>query len=153
MIGPVFNDEFGDVYGSIYALTADGFQPRGVALATPIGCGAKLLKVPDVAKVETFGVQAEKLFIEVSQKRLAALGLDFNQVINQLGAQNAVEGAGVLNAGSGNLQVRVQGQLNSVQSTGRRSRSGRSIRAPAWPAACVSATLPRSSATMSIRRA
>ena len=117
VIGPVFNDEFGDVYGSIYALTADGFSQEELrAYADRVR--RELLKVPDVAKVETFGVQTEKLYIEVSQKRLAALSLDFNQVINQLGAQNAVEGAGVMNAGSGNLQVRVQGQFNSVQALG-----------------------------------
>jgi len=114
VLGPFFNDDFGDVYGSIYALSADGFT-REELREHADRVRSQLLKLPDVAKVETFGVQAEKLFIEISQKRLAALGLDFTQVINQLGAQNAVEGAGVLNAGSGNLQVRVQGQFNSVQ--------------------------------------
>ena len=59
--------------------------------------------------------QAEKLFVEISQKRLAQLGLDMNQVIAQLGAQNAVEGAGVLNAGAENLQVRIGGAFNSVE--------------------------------------
>jgi multidrug efflux pump len=68
--------------------------------------------VPDVAKVEVFGAQPEKVFVEISQKRLAQLGLDINQVIAQIGAQNAVEGAGVLNAGTENLQVRVAGQFN-----------------------------------------
>lgn len=113
VIGPVFNDEFGDVYGSIFALSADGFtyeELRQRAEETR----QKLLKVPDVAKVQVFGAQPEKIFIEISQKRLASMGLDFNQVIAQLGAQNAVEGAGVLNAGSDNLQVRVGGQFNSV---------------------------------------
>ncbi len=74
----------------------------------------QLLRVADVAKVELFGVQAEKIFVEISQKRLAALGLDFNQVIGQLAAQNAVEGAGLLDAGTQNFQVRVQGALRSV---------------------------------------
>ncbi|QPF74941.1 efflux RND transporter permease subunit [Roseateles sp. DAIF2] len=114
VIGPLFNDEFGDVYGSILALSAEGFS-REELREHADKVRSQLLKVPDVAKVELFGVQAEKLFIEVSQKRLAELGLDFSQIINQLGAQNAVEGAGVLNAGSGNIQVRVGGQFNSVQ--------------------------------------
>jgi len=113
VIGPVFNDEFGDVYGSIFALSADGFTYEELRQRAE-EVRQKLLKVPDVAKVAVFGAQAEKIFIEVSQKRLASLGLDFNQVISQLGAQNAVEGAGVLNAGSDNLQVRVGGQFNSV---------------------------------------
>ncbi|MEJ6001791.1 efflux RND transporter permease subunit [Paucibacter soli] len=113
VLGPVFNDDFGDVYGSIFALSADGFSNEELRQQAE-RVRSILLKVPDVAKVELFGTQAEKLYIEVSQKRLAELGVDFNQVIGQLGAQNAVEGAGVLNAGSNNLQVRVEGQLNSV---------------------------------------
>jgi multidrug efflux pump subunit AcrB len=114
VIGPVFNDDFGDVYGSIYALSADGFS-REELREHADRVRQALLQVKDVAKVEIFGIQPEKLFIEVSQKRLAQLGLDFNQVINQIGAQNAVEGAGLLNAGSANFQIRVQGQFNSAQ--------------------------------------
>ncbi len=114
VIGPVFNDDFGDVYGSIFALQADGFSREEVRVQAE-QVRQRLLRVPDVAKVEIFGAQAEKIFIEISQKRLAQLGLDFNQVIAQIGAQNAVEGAGVLNAGTENLQVRVAGQFNSVE--------------------------------------
>ncbi|WIV99309.1 efflux RND transporter permease subunit [Kinneretia aquatilis] len=112
--GPFFNDEFGDVYGSIFALSADGFSPEELREHAE-RVRSQLLRVPDVTKVETFGAQPEKVFIEVSQKRLANLGLDFGQVINQLGAQNAVEGGGVLNAGAGNLQIRIGGQFNSVE--------------------------------------
>ena len=114
VIGPVFNDDFGDVYGSIFALSADGFSREELRVQAE-RVRQKLLSVPDVAKVEVFGAQAEKLFIEISQKRLAQLGLDFNQVIGQIGAQNAVEGAGVMNVGAENLQVRVGGQFNSVE--------------------------------------
>jgi multidrug efflux pump subunit AcrB len=114
VLGPAFNDDFGDVYGSIFALSADGFSMEELRQWAE-RVRSQLLKVPDVAKVELFGVQPEKIYIEISQKRLAALGLDFSQVLNQLGAQNAVEGAGVLNAGSGNLEVRVQGQFTSVE--------------------------------------
>ena len=114
VIGPVFNDDFGDVYGSIFALSADGFSDEELReFAEDVR--SALLRVPDVAKVELFGVQPEKLFVEISHKRLAQLGLDMNQVIAQLGAQNAVEGAGVLNAGSQNLQVRVAGAFDSVE--------------------------------------
>ena len=114
VIGPVFNDDFGDVYGSIFALSADGFSREELRVQVE-RVRQVLLKVPDVAKVEIFGAQAEKIFVEISQKRLAQLGLDMNQVIAQIGAQNAVEGAGVLNAGSENLQVRIGGQFNSVE--------------------------------------
>ena len=113
VIGPVFNDDFGDVYGAIFALSADGFSDEELReFADRVR--SQLLRVPDVAKVEIFGAQPEKLFVEISQRRLAQLGLDMGQVIAQLGAQNAVEGAGVLNAGSDNLQMRIGGQFNSV---------------------------------------
>ena len=114
VLGPVFNDEFGDVYGSIYALSTDGFS-REELREHADRVRQALLQVKDVAKVEIFGIQPEKIFIEVSQKRLAQLGLDFNQVIAQIGAQNAVEGAGVLNAGSANFQIRVQGQFTTAK--------------------------------------
>jgi len=114
VIGPFFNDEFGDVYGSIYALSADGFSTEELRRYAE-DVRSQLLRVPNVAKVELFGVQPEKLFVEISQKRLAQLGLDMNQVIAQLNAQNAVEGAGTLNAASQNLQVRVAGAFASVE--------------------------------------
>jgi multidrug efflux pump subunit AcrB len=113
VVGPVFNDDFGDVYGSIFALSADGFSREELRVQAE-RMRQQLLKVPDVARVEVFGAQPEKIFIEISQRRLAQMGLDFNQVIAQIGAQNAVEGAGVLNAGLENLQVRIGGQFNSV---------------------------------------
>jgi multidrug efflux pump subunit AcrB len=113
-IGPVFNDDFGDVYGSIFALSADGFSREETRVAAE-RIRQRLLRVPDVAKVELFGAQAEKVFVEISQKRLAQLGLDLNQVIAQLAAQNAVENPGVLNAGVQNLQVRIGGQFDSVE--------------------------------------
>jgi multidrug efflux pump subunit AcrB len=113
VVGPVFNDEFGDVYGSIFALSADGFSDEELRQQAE-RVRQQLLKVPSVAKVGIFGAQPEKLFVEISHRRLAQLGLDLNQVIAQLGAQNAVEGAGVLNAGSDNLQVRIAGAFNSV---------------------------------------
>ena len=114
VIGPVFNDDFGDVYGSIFALSADGFSREELRVFAE-RVRQRLLRVPDVAKVELFGVQAEKVFVEISHKRLAQLGLDLNQVIAQLGAQNAVEGAGVLNAGLENLQLRIGGAFNSIE--------------------------------------
>jgi multidrug efflux pump len=113
VIGPVFNDDFGDVYGSLYALSADGFSDEELRVFAE-RLRSQLLRVPDVAKVELFGAQPEKVFIEISQKRLAQLGLDMNQVLAQLAAQNAVEGAGVLNAGTQNLPVRVAGAFDSV---------------------------------------
>ncbi|MFO1220270.1 MAG: efflux RND transporter permease subunit [Burkholderiaceae bacterium] len=114
VIGPFFNDDFGDVYGSIYALAADGFSDEELRVFAE-DVRSALLRVPDVAKVEIFGAQPEKLFVDISQRRLAQMGLDVGQVLAQLGAQNAVEGAGVLNAGTQNLQVRVGGAFDSVE--------------------------------------
>ncbi|MGR4867999.1 efflux RND transporter permease subunit [Variovorax sp. LARHSF232] len=112
--GPFFNDEFGDVYGVIYALEADGFSPAEVK-AMADDARQQLLRVKDVAKVEQFGVQDEKLYIEVSQKRLAQLGLDFNAVLAQLGSQNAVESAGNIQSPQDVVQVRVAGQFTEVE--------------------------------------
>ena len=112
--GPFFNDEFGDVYGVIYALEADGFSDAEVKTFAD-DVRQKLLRVADVNKVELFGVQDEKLYIEISQKRLSQLGLDFNRVLAQLGQQNAVESAGTVQAPLDVVQVRVGGQFEAVE--------------------------------------
>jgi multidrug efflux pump subunit AcrB len=112
VVGPFFNDEFGDVYGSIFALSADGFTYEELKEQTD-RVRQRLLKVKDVNKVAIFGAQDEKLFVEISQKRLAQLGLDFNQVLAQIGQQNAVESAGAINAPGDYVQVRVAGQFAS----------------------------------------
>ncbi|WP_395055577.1 efflux RND transporter permease subunit [Polaromonas sp.] len=114
VVGPFFNDDFGDVYGVIYALQADGFSYAELKTFAD-DVRQQLLRVPDVAKVEQFGAQDEKLFIEISQKRLAQLGLDFTQVLNQLGQQNAVESAGAIQTPLDVVQVRVAGQFEAVE--------------------------------------
>ncbi len=115
VVGPFFNDEFGDVYGSIYALSADGFTYQELKDQAD-RVRQRLLKIKDVNKVAIFGAQDEKLFVEISQKRLAQLGLDFNQVLAQIGSQNAIESAGTINAPTDFVQVRVAGQFTSVES-------------------------------------
>ena len=128
--GPFFNDDFGDVYGVIYALEADGFSNAELKnFADDVR--QQLLRVPDVAKVELFGVQDEKLFVEISQKRLAQLGLDMNQVLAQLGQQNAVENAGAVQTPQDVVQVRVGGQFNAIDELRAmpiRGASGRQLR-------------------------
>jgi multidrug efflux pump subunit AcrB len=112
--GPFFNDEFGDVFGVIYALESDGFSDAEVkSFADDVR--QKLLRVTDVNKVELMGVQDEKLYIEISQKRLSQLGLDMNQVLAQLGQQNAVEGAGTIQTPLDVVQVRVAGQFQAAE--------------------------------------
>ncbi len=112
--GPFFNDEFGDVYGVIYALEADGFNYAELKTFAD-DVRQTLLRVPDVAKVELFGAQDEKLYIELSQKRLSQLGLDFGAVLAQLGQQNAIEPAGTVQTPLDVVQVRVAGQFNAVE--------------------------------------
>jgi multidrug efflux pump subunit AcrB len=113
VIGPFFNDEFGDVYGSMFALASDGFSYQELKDHAD-RVRQRLLKVTDVNKVALFGVQDEKIFVEISQKRLAQLGLDLNQVLSQIGQQNAVESAGVINSPTDFVHVRVAGQFNSL---------------------------------------
>ncbi len=112
--GPFFNDDFGDVYGVIYALEADGFQYAELKTFAD-SVRQQLLRVPDVAKVALFGDQDEKIFIEISQKRLAQLGLDMGQVLAQLNQQNAVESAGAVQTPLDTVQVRVAGQFTGLQ--------------------------------------
>lgn len=112
--GPFFNDDFGDVYGVIYALESEGFSYAELkTLADEVR--QQLLRVKDVAKVDQFGVQDEKVYVEISQKRVAQLGLDFNAVLAQLGSQNAVESAGTIQSPLDVVQVRVAGQFTSVE--------------------------------------
>ncbi len=114
VVGPFFNDEFGDVYGVIYALQAEGFSPAEVKeVADEVR--QKLLRVPDVNKVELFGAQDEKLYIEMSQRRLSQLGLDINQVLAQLAQQNALEGAGTMQTPLDVVQVRVSGAFEAAE--------------------------------------
>lgn len=113
--GPFFNDDFGDVYGVIYALEADSGYSYAEVRDFADDVRQQLLRVPDVAKVELFGAQDEKLFVEISQKRLAQLGLDLGQIVQQLGQQNAVESAGAIQTPQDVVQVRVAGQFEAVE--------------------------------------
>ena len=111
--GPFFNDEFGDVFGVMYALRAEGFNAaENKAFADAVR--QQLLRVHDVAKVELFGVQDEKIFVEVSHRRLAQMGLDLNGVLAQLTQQNAVDSSGTLNTELDVVQIRIGGQFRAL---------------------------------------
>ncbi|MDE2400833.1 MAG: efflux RND transporter permease subunit [Burkholderiales bacterium] len=114
VIGPFYNDEFGDVYGSIYALSADGFTTEELRRFSET-VRSQFLRVPNVAKVELFGVQPEKIFVEASQQRLAQMGLNLSQLVQQLNAQNGVEGAGFYSGEHENIQMRVTGAFKSIE--------------------------------------
>jgi len=111
--GPFYNDEFGDVFGVIYALSADGFSYAELKKHAD-EVRQDLLRVPNVAKVELYGVQKEQIFVEVSQKKLARMGIDMHQVINAINQQNAVEYAGVLRTPNDDIQIRITGQFDSI---------------------------------------
>jgi multidrug efflux pump len=114
VIGPFFNDEFGDTYGNIYALTGDGFDYatlRDYAERLQL----ELQRVDDVAKVELIGLQEEKLWIEISNTKLATLGLPLAQVQQALDEQNAVVHAGFFETPSERVQLRVSGRFDSVE--------------------------------------
>ncbi|MTW12695.1 MMPL family transporter [Pseudoduganella eburnea] len=112
--GPVFNDEFGDTYGSIFALSGDGFTYAELKDYADL-VRQELLGVKKVSKVELFGVQDEKINIEFSHKKFAQLGLTVEQIANQIATQNVVEATGVVVTPTDNLQVRVSGALRTVK--------------------------------------
>jgi multidrug efflux pump len=112
VVGPGFNDEFGDVFGIIYGFTADGFTHRELRDFVE-DARSRLLLVPDVSKIEIIGAQDEQVFLEFSSQRLAALGLDYPALIAALQAQNAVRPAGVLQTGEERLSLRVSGAFDS----------------------------------------
>lgn len=112
--GPFYNDEFGDVYGVIYALSADGFSYAELKKYSD-QVRNELLRVPNVAKVEQYGIQEERVFVEISQKKLALMGIDMRQIITALNQQNAVEYTGVSRTPLDDIQVRLTGQFNNIE--------------------------------------
>ena len=111
--GPFFNDEFGDTYTNIYAIVGDGFGYRDLK---DFGdrIRAELLRVPGVAKVDFIGEQEEKVFIELSNAKLATLGIEPQQILQTLSAQNAVAAAGVFDTTTDRIYVRPSGAFDSL---------------------------------------
>lgn len=114
VVGPFFNDEFGDTFGVLLAFSADGFKYAELKDFV-LQVRQEMLKVPDVAKVQLFGVQPEKVFIDVSHYKLAQLGISAQDVFNQINSQNAVTSQGVLSLEDQKVWSRVQGQFESVE--------------------------------------
>ncbi|MBM3367502.1 MAG: efflux RND transporter permease subunit, partial [Betaproteobacteria bacterium] len=113
-LGPFFNDEFGDVFGSIYAFTAEGFTHSELRDYVERARQA-VLRLPNVSKAELVGVQEDRIFVEVSSKRLAALGMDPQGIGQALAAQNAIVPPGSVETSQNAVALRVTGQLDSVQ--------------------------------------
>ncbi len=112
--GPFPNDEFGDVYVNIYALTGQGHD-MGALRREADRLARELRTVADVKKVDLLGVQDEKIYIEVAPARLAALGLTTGQVADALARQNAVAPAGFVETASDRVRLRVTGGFDSVE--------------------------------------
>ncbi|MGO4552429.1 efflux RND transporter permease subunit [Lysobacter sp. 2RAF19] len=112
-VGPFFNDEFGDTFGNIYALTGEGFD-YAVMKDYAERVELELQRIPDVGKVELVGLQDEKIWIELSNTKLATLGIPLSAVQTALSEQNAVVPAGFFETGSDRIQIRVTGALRSV---------------------------------------
>jgi multidrug efflux pump len=113
--GPFFNDEFGDTFGNIFALTGEGYddaQFRDYAERIKL----ELLRVPDVAKVDLIGLQDEKIFIELSNTKLATLGVSFDQVQKVLESQNAITASGSFETATDRIYMRPSGAFDSVDS-------------------------------------
>lgn len=113
VIGPIFNDEFGDVYGLMYAVKGDGFSLAELADQAEI-IKRRLLKVPMVKKVDLLGKQSERIYIEFSHERLAALGILPQQIAEALQSQNAIVPAGSFDTRGDRVFVRVTGQFKNL---------------------------------------
>ncbi|WP_448951257.1 efflux RND transporter permease subunit [Labrys neptuniae] len=112
--GPFFNDEFGDVYGNVYAFTADGIDFRQLRDYVE-EVRNRALAVPNAGKTQILGAQDEVIYLDFDTARLASLGVDRQAVIASLQAQNSVSAAGVIQAGRDRVSVRVDGGFKSEQ--------------------------------------
>jgi len=114
IVGPFFNDEFGDTYGNIYALTGKGFD-YAVMRDYADRIQLELQRVPDVGKIDLVGLQDEKVWIDLSNTRLATLGVSMQQVQQALADQNAVTGTSFFETATDRVQLRVTGQFNDIE--------------------------------------
>lgn len=115
VVGPFFNDRFGDVFGNIYAFTSDGLTQRQLRDLVE-NARSEVLTVPNVGKVDVVGAQDEAIYLEFSTRQIAALGIDQQSVIRTLQAQNAVTQSGFVDAGPERIALRVSGQFTSEES-------------------------------------
>ncbi|RLK57197.1 multidrug efflux pump [Stenotrophomonas rhizophila] len=114
IVGPFFNDEFGDTFGNIYALTGQGFD-YAVMRDYADRIQLELQRVPDVGKIELEGLQDEKVWIELSNTKLATLGVSLQQVQQALADQNAIAATSFFETPTDRVQLRVTGQFKSVE--------------------------------------
>jgi multidrug efflux pump len=114
VLGPFFNDEFGEVYGTIFSLTGNGFSPRDLKSQAD-RLRLDFLRLDDVGKVDVLGAQDEKIFLELSHRKLSAMGLNVLQIVDAISTQNGIEASGVLSTPNENVQVRIPGVFTRTQ--------------------------------------
>jgi len=114
IVGPFFNDEFGDTYGTIYGFTEDGFTFRELRDNVE-NIRSELLNIPDVSKIDVLGAQDEVIFVDFSNEKLAGLGIDPGILVAALQAQNIVRPSGVLRTGDEAISLQVSGAFTSEQ--------------------------------------
>ncbi|CCE98243.1 AcrB/AcrD/AcrF family protein [Sinorhizobium fredii HH103] len=112
VVGPFFDDQFGDVYGNIFALTGDGLSHRELRDFAE-DARTQILKIADVGKVDIVGAQDEVIYLEFSTRKIAALGLNRADIIATLQAQNAVTQSGFIETGPERVALRVGGRFIS----------------------------------------
>jgi len=112
VVGPLFNDDFGDTFGIIYAFTTDGFSFRELRDYVE-SARSRLLQVKDVSKIEVLGAQDEQIYIEFSTEKLAGLRLDYPTIVATLQAQNLVRPAGVMQTDNERVFLRVTGAFDN----------------------------------------
>lgn len=115
VVGPFFNDRFDDVFGSIYAVTGDGYGYEAMREHAE-QIRRFLLGVKDVKKVQLLGVQPEKIYIEMESSKLAQLGINPNAIIGMIQAQNAMTSSGMLQTSTDNVYLRVSGMFDDIES-------------------------------------
>jgi multidrug efflux pump len=113
VVGPFFNDDFGDVFGIVYGFTADGFTHRELRDYVDGVRSALIRDVPLIEKVEFIGAQDEEILIELVPDRVAAMGLDYGEVFAAVAAQNTVRPSGTINSGEENVSLRVSGAFET----------------------------------------
>ena len=114
VVGPFFNDEFGDTFGNIYALSGDGFDYATLKNYAE-RLELELHRVKDVNKVDLIGLQDEKIWIELSNTKLATLGIPMDKIQQAIDQQNAITPTAFFETGSDRVQLRVDGAFDSVE--------------------------------------
>jgi multidrug efflux pump len=131
VIGPNFDDEYGDVYSAIYMLSADGLSLAALK-ARAEDIRQRLLRVPNVNKVDLIGEQPQKIFIELNHAKLATLGITLQQIFDSVASQNAVTSGGSVDTAADRINLRVTGAFSGadaiaavpVEAGGRNFRLG-----------------------------